>query len=619
LRLEKKEDILSMNISIFDRQRERMRCMEMPPVPVEVFYSFAEIDAPLLEQLEHHLSLLRHEGYISTWHHRQIPAGGDLQEELDVHLNTASLILLLISSDFLASNYCYKREMQQALQRHETHQARVAPIIVRPVDWQSAPFGDLQALPTAGKAITSWSNQDEAWVDVARGIREILEARLASEETRGTRVSEERPVQIQKKPMRPAPFPPIWNVPYRHAPFFTGRERLVEDLFANFTSDHGSGTIPVQALSGLGGLGKTRTAVEYAYRYRQHYRAVLWLRAETEDDLLTNFRSMAALLRRPVTHVQDAQSLRASMQEWFRNTTDWLLILDNADNLALVEPFLPRSSRGHLLLTTRATAMGSLAQPLALTPLAPDDGALCLLRRATCVPWTGQLSDAFPATAQAAQELSRLMDGLPLALEQAGAYIETTGRSVSGYRDLYRHYRPEIQRSQHGVVPNYREPVAFAWNIAREMVQQENAAAIELLHLCAFLAPDAIPYELFTEGASVLGPTLGRVAANPLALDQAIALLRKHSLIKNDVDRETDTSRLSIHSMLQEILKDGMDPHTRLLWARRAVSAVAHTLPFVAWPLLQAHGQRCLSLIEDWQMNSREADLIRQRFATERL
>lgn len=148
--------------------------METPFAPVEVFYSFAEADAPLLEQLENHLSVLRHEEYISTWHKRQIVAGSNWQVELDRHLNTASLILLLISSDFLASDYCYGTEMRRALQRHEAKEALVIPILLRSCHWQSAPFAALQVLPTGAKPITMWRDRDAAWTDVVTGIRRIL-------------------------------------------------------------------------------------------------------------------------------------------------------------------------------------------------------------------------------------------------------------------------------------------------------------------------------------------------------------------------------------------------------------------------------------------------------------
>jgi len=160
--------------------------------------------------------------------------------------------------------------------------------------------------------------------------------------------------------------------------------------------------------------------------------------------------------------------------------------------------------------------------------------------------------------------------------------------------------------------------VAFAWNMAREAIQLESPAAIELLYLCAYLSPDAIPYELFTKSGRILGPTLGPVATNEFVLNKAIALLRKHSLIKNEVDRETDVPRLFIHRMLQEILRDGMDPRTQRLWAERAVHVVARALPFVEWQIMQAHVRNCLPLIEQWQMSFREADMIRQYVETER-
>ncbi len=148
-------------------------------------------------------------------------------------------------------------------------------------------------------------------------------------------------------------------------------------------------------------------------------------------------------------------------------------------------------------------------------------------------------------------------------------------------------------------------------------MQQENAAAIELLHLCAFLAPDAIPYKLFPKDVRILGPTLGPVAADPLRLDRAITLLRRHSLIKNEVDRDTDISQIFIHRVLQEILKDSMDRRAQRLWPERAVRAVAYALPMVDWQVMQAHARSCVPLIEQWKMNFHEADLILERLAAE--
>ncbi len=143
--------------------------------PVEVFYSYAQADEPLCKELEKHLSLLRQQGIITEWHHRKIVAGTEWQHAIDTHLMTASVILLLISADYLASDYCYGTEMQRALARHTTGDAYVIPVLLRPVDWQDAPFAHLQCAPGNHQPITSWSNRDEAFREVARAIREAIE------------------------------------------------------------------------------------------------------------------------------------------------------------------------------------------------------------------------------------------------------------------------------------------------------------------------------------------------------------------------------------------------------------------------------------------------------------
>src|SRR5690242_18355273 len=123
----------------------------MPEKAVEVFYSYAQKDEALCNQLAEHLGSLRQQGYITEWYSRQIIAGTDWSQEIDNHLNTASLILLLISASFIASDYCYGIEMQHALERHKTKQALVIPILLRPVDWSDTLFAPLQFLPTNGK------------------------------------------------------------------------------------------------------------------------------------------------------------------------------------------------------------------------------------------------------------------------------------------------------------------------------------------------------------------------------------------------------------------------------------------------------------------------------------
>ena len=157
--------------------------------PVEVFISYSHRDDEFRAQLETHLALLKRSGAVKTWHDRRIGAGQEWSNEISEHLESADLILLLISADFLASDYCYDIEMKQALKRHEAGLAAVIPIIVRKVDnWESAPFSKLQVLPKDGKAITTWPDRDEAWSDVARGIRLAVDRLREMEEVPDSRI-----------------------------------------------------------------------------------------------------------------------------------------------------------------------------------------------------------------------------------------------------------------------------------------------------------------------------------------------------------------------------------------------------------------------------------------------
>jgi TIR domain len=149
--------------------------MSTLPTPPEIFYSYARADEPLRIKFEQHLGQLLRQGLISGWHDRQIMAGTDWTKALDSHLNTSSVILLLISPDFFASDYSYGIEMERALERHKTGEAHVIPILLRHVNWQDAPFGKLQALPSNGRPIADWRNRDDAFFDVIQGVRKVLE------------------------------------------------------------------------------------------------------------------------------------------------------------------------------------------------------------------------------------------------------------------------------------------------------------------------------------------------------------------------------------------------------------------------------------------------------------
>ncbi len=141
---------------------------------VEVFFSYAREDEKMRNELEKHLSLLTREKIITGWHNRQISAGQEWRNEIDIHLNTAKIILLLVSPDFIASNYCWDIEVEKAMQRHNAKESRVIPIILRPTDWKTAPFARLQALPRDGRSVKELRNNDKAFANIVQEIRAAI-------------------------------------------------------------------------------------------------------------------------------------------------------------------------------------------------------------------------------------------------------------------------------------------------------------------------------------------------------------------------------------------------------------------------------------------------------------
>lgn len=404
-------------------------------------------------------------------------------------------------------------------------------------------------------------------------------------------------------------FPSIWNVPYRQNPYFTGREDIFTQLRKALTTRQVAALTQPQAISGLGGIGKTQTAIEYAYRFAKEYQAVLWVKADSNDTLISDFVSIASLLRLPQNVEMEQNQVINTVKSWLENHTDWLLIFDNVEEIALVKNFIPAITRGHILLTTRAKAMGRIAQRIELEKMQPDEGALFLLRWANIIAPNATLNEASASDRTKAREISEIMDGLPLALDQAGAYIEETACGLSGYLNLYRKRSISLLQQRGKLAIDHPEAVTTIWSNSLEKVQQTNPAAAELIQLCTFLYPDMIPEEIIIEGSPELGPILQPIAEDLIELNVAIGELLKFSLIQ----RSPDGGNLALHRLVQFVLKEGMNKETQLLWAERAVRAVNRALPDIELATWQQHQrylpqfQFCKTLIEQWEMVFPEA------------
>ena len=283
------------------------------------------------------------------------------------------------------------------------------------------------------------------------------------------------------------------------------------------------------ALSGLGGVGKTQTAVEYAHQPLDGIRPYLWVFADSQKALVAGYVTIAGLLKLPESNAQDQTLAVEAVKRWLGSHERWLLILDNADDIVMARAFLQLGKNGRVILTTRARAAGTTARRLEIQEMGFEEGALFLLRRAKYIAEDAVLEAAGEPDRTAAKEIAAQLDGLPLALDQAGAYIEETGCGLSGYLNLYRIHGPELLQQRGKLANDHPDPVATTWALSFENIEKAKQAAAELLRFCAFLSADAIPEEVFSAGIPELGPELGAIISNPLAWNDALSEILKYS------------------------------------------------------------------------------------------
>src|ERR1035438_3154595 len=189
--------------------------------PLQVFISYAHEDDELREEFVKHLRQLKRDGLIQDWHDREITAGSEWAGQIDEHLNAADIVVLLVSPDFVASEYCYDIEMKRALERHAAGEARVVPVILRPSDWQTAPFAKLNALPKDAKPVVDWPTQDpklhdHGFLNVAEGLRRVARELREMHGERRDNLDEEaqagRAIRVEEAQRRagvPSPAPPV--------------------------------------------------------------------------------------------------------------------------------------------------------------------------------------------------------------------------------------------------------------------------------------------------------------------------------------------------------------------------------------------------------------------------
>jgi tetratricopeptide (TPR) repeat protein len=368
-------------------------------------------------------------------------------------------------------------------------------------------------------------------------------------------------------------------VPHARNPFFTGREAILETLHERLAGERAVALTQSYALHGLGGVGKTQLAVEYCYRYSSAYASVFWIGAEHEESIFSSFAAIAELVQVRERQEADTQKMVAAVRRWLATHQQWLLVWDNVEDLGLVQRFLPDRRQGAILITTRRRAVGILAEGIELPTLSPEEGVQFLLRRAKLLrpqstpAQAGLLAQTMPAEYQAAEQLAAEMGGLPLALDQAGAYIEETPCSVAAYLELFQTRRWQLLERRGEAASEHPDSVVATWSCSFEQVEQANPLAADLLCLCACLAPDAIPEELLIQHTR--SGAEEPEAADQLRVHAALRTLSAYSLLWHEVVERT----CSMHRLAQAVLRENLGEHRAQQWVERAVDLLEWIFP----------------------------------------
>ncbi|MGH7453871.1 MAG: TIR domain-containing protein, partial [bacterium] len=320
----------------------------MPITTPKIFISHAHENKPLVRRLEQELQATGAEVWVD---HSGVRLGENLPENISKALAACNLFLLIWSNAASASHWV-KLEWTSALSLQKT----IIPCCL-----------DETALPAllASLLYVDFRNEE---LGISKFRRDIELAQQS------TSAAPDEPTEELVRLLRHkwvAALPPIWNVPHHRNPNFTGREELLQNLRTALASKQSAAL--TQAIHGLGGVGKTQLAVEYAYRLSHEYEAVWWLAAESPATLAADYAALAKPLALPEKEAADQNLAIAAVRDWLNHHDGWLLVFDNAPEVEALHGYLPQAATGHVLITSRNPNWRSLAQPLAVSTFAPDE------------------------------------------------------------------------------------------------------------------------------------------------------------------------------------------------------------------------------------------------------
>ncbi len=513
----------------------------------DFFVSYTQADRAWAEWVAWGLRHAGHRVLVQAWH---MVAGTSWPERMAAGMAQAARVVAVLSPSYLVSEYC-TAEWQAAWKddplgrRRRLLAVRVAPCSL-PVPLDSIVITDVVGL-------------DEA--EATKRIMQMAGAASAGHAEPG--LAPPFPgTAAQEPPPFPGRRPAVWATPWPRNVNFTGRDGELSALRERLATSRPAAVVVPQALHGLGGVGKTQLALEYAYRHAADYDVVWWVSAEQPPLVVASLAELAGQLGLAVAGRAE-ESAAAAVEALRRGQPygRWLLVVDNAGAPSDLHGLLSAAGQGgHILLTSRDPAWADRAEVVTVGLLPRADSVRLLQRR------LDRLSR------DEADRVAAALGDLPLAVEQAGAWLSTTGMTVTGYLDLVEQRTTEILAE--GTPAAYPAPVAATWSLALDQIEAAVPAAAELLRLCAFFGPEPIPLDLVHPGVAHLLPdTLAGCARDPLVLARSVAEIGRHGLAR------VAEGTITLHRLVQAVIRAGTAAPDQPLYRRAAYALLAAGAP----------------------------------------
>ena len=484
------------------------------PPPADIYLSYVAEDRMWADWIA---AVLLQAGFRVRRQAAGAPAGSNARDEAARAAGAASRTLAVVSAAYLRSPQAIGVREAMATADPAGITRRLIPVRVGEVRMTE---------PFAERTVVDLTRRD------AQQATEAILIALGRQQ----RLADHPADPVPREPRYPRTIPPVWNVPTRNATF-TGRNDVLEKLREQLVGSSTAVVLPL-ALYGYGGVGKTQVALEYAHRYMADYDIVWWVPSEQPELVSPAFADLASRLSIRVGE-NIAEAAQAAQEALRRGTPypRWLLIFDNADEPASLETFFPGGT-GHVLVTSRNPAWSRVAEPVEIDVFTRQESLEHLQRRVAA------LSD------EDAIMVAEALGDLPLAIEQAGAWLAETGTSAAEYVEQISKQSAVVLALSQPI--DYPTPVAVTWQLAFDRLQAQSPAAARLLELCAYFAPEPISLSLLYSDQMIsslvgLDPRL----KEKIILGQLIREIARYSLAK--VDRGNNS--IQVHRLIQAVIR----------------------------------------------------------------